>query len=737
MWSLLFVPALAGSLTAVSDPDLTVNGSPKQVQAAWADVDLDGVWDLFAPSAGGAVLLVGVGAPNWGFANETATRAPDLDDPANNPTRALLVGDLDADGAPDLVRTQYDRVDVWLNDGTGDFAVAQSLTGVELQLGTAGTNSTEGAGLADVDLDGDLDLIVTNGEVANLLLVNDGLGAFTAEAVPGVPPASSDFALVTDFDLDGDVDLFLRTTAVGADAWFWTGAAFAEDPSLQLDSVDDLTAKGAVVACDLDRDGAYELGWTQAEGALAPSDPLSWWSWTAVGGFARSPADVGAAADQQVLAVACGDLNNDAELDLVIADEGADQLLDQASGWTTTEIGSSADTFGASLADYDADGDLDVYLASVSASQLLENDEPAADHHLELRILAGVHRCSGSGRVVRDDLGAHAMLVDPTGQVVGGIQDVSGGSGRGGTGWPVLHWGVADPAAVVVARIDPLYLGEPAYDVEVVPSELGALHLLEVATDDHDGDGVLDGDEPFGDSDGDGYRDGYDRDADNDGLSDLDEAGDADPCTDPADSDLDGIPDGSEVDADDDGVFDQDEVLIGTDPTDADTDGDGRDDGDELSDGTDPLDETDFRNDTDGDDLTDDEDPAPTDADADDDGLLDGDEVGRGLDPLDPDSDADGVADGTEIGLDAALSDDTGPTFVPDADPLSTTDPAVADTDADGLTDGAEDADADGAWVAPETDPTRADTDDGGVADGEEVARGSDPNDPADDLVVS
>ncbi len=32
------------------------------------------------------------------------------------------------------------------------------------------------------------------------------------------------------------------------------------------------------------------------------------------------------------------------------------------------------------------------------------------------------------------------------------------------------------------------------------------------------------------------------------------------------------------------------------------------------------------------------------------------------------------------------------------------------------------------------TDPLDADTDDGGVSDGDEVARGTDPTDPADDL---
>ena len=117
--------------------------------------------------------------------------------------------------------------------------------------------------------------------------------------------------------------------------------------------------------------------------------------------------------------------------------------------------------------------------------------------------------------------------------------------------------------------------------------------------------------------------------------------------------------------------------------------------------------------DIDGDGLDDDEETAlgtdPNDPDTDDDGLLDGQEGDFGTDPLDSDTDNDGIGDGIEIVI-------TG------------TDPLDPDTDDDGLRDGEE--------TEIQTDPNDPDTDDGGVNDGDEVARGTNPLDAGDDVVV-
>jgi hypothetical protein len=100
------------------------------------------------------------------------------------------------------------------------------------------------------------------------------------------------------------------------------------------------------------------------------------------------------------------------------------------------------------------------------------------------------------------------------------------------------------------------------------------------------------------------------------------------------------------------------------------------------------------------------------------------------LDPLAFDTDGDGLGDGQEDGLDAIVWDGGGIpgvtgtdplVFVPDADPLTTTDPLDFDSDEDGIEDGAEDLDGDGARSPGETDAALADSDGDGLPDGLEL----------------
>jgi hypothetical protein len=112
---------------------------------------------------------------------------------------------------------------------------------------------------------------------------------------------------------------------------------------------------------------------------------------------------------------------------------------------------------------------------------------------------------------------------------------------------------------------------------------------------DGDGDTLTDAQENGGavDTDADGTPDTADTDSDGDGLSDADEAGDADPSTLPRDTDADGQPDFRDLDADGDGLPDADETAAGTDPRDPDSDDDGVADLVEVAAGTDPRAPTD------------------------------------------------------------------------------------------------------------------------------------------------
>ena len=281
---------------------------------------------------------------------------------------------------------------------------------------------------------------------------------------------------------------------------------------------------------------------------------------------------------------------------------------------------------------------------------------------------------------------------------------------------------------------------------------------------DPDGAGPLMGTNPFTfmpDADPSTTTDPLDADTDNDGLTDGTEDANQDGASPNTiggtGTDGSGETDPNNPDTDGDGLTDGEEVnVLGTDPLDTDTDDGTVDDGTEVANGTEPVstpsDDVSGQ-DSDGDGIPDAEEPTvgtnPLDADTDDDGIPDGEELTAGLDPTNPDTDGDGIQDGTETGVTDPVADPDGAgplmgtnpfTFMPDADPSTTTDPLDADTDNDGLTDGTEDANQDGASPntiggtgtdgSGETDPNNPDTDGDGLTDGEEVnVLGTDPLD--------
>ena len=194
----------------------------------------------------------------------------------------------------------------------------------------------------------------------------------------------------------------------------------------------------------------------------------------------------------------------------------------------------------------------------------------------------------------------------------------------------------------------------------------------------------------------------------------------------------------AEPDADGDRLTDAQETALGTNPSLADSDGDGLGDGDEAEFyGTDPL-------------LTD----------TDDDGLDDAEEVAvYGTNPFLADTDGDGAADQEESAagsnpLDGASLPPT-PTPLPTATPEPVATPTdTARTDASPVpspeADGealpsipgtparsSADLDGDGLPTADEiglygTDPAKVDSDSDGFSDGGEIAKGTNPLDPAD-----
>ncbi|HKI70835.1 MAG TPA: VCBS repeat-containing protein, partial [Verrucomicrobiae bacterium] len=117
----------------------------------------------------------------------------------------VAAGDVDGDGLVDLYFCRLDGPNaLYRNLGNWKFVDITDKAGV----GCADLDAT-GAAFADVDGDGDLDLIVNSVGGGTHLFLNDGQGHFT-ELRPPLNPGKAGMSLaLADIDGDGDLDLYI------------------------------------------------------------------------------------------------------------------------------------------------------------------------------------------------------------------------------------------------------------------------------------------------------------------------------------------------------------------------------------------------------------------------------------------------------------------------------------------------------------------------------------------------
>lgn len=171
----------------------------------------------------------------------------------------LAAGDFDGDGDADLATGFKYSASVRLNDGHGQFALAQSL---------AVGSYVKGIASGDLDLDGDLDLLVTSGSAAAIRIAfNDGLAHF---ALAGGAPASIQCysVLLADTSGDGYPDAWAGDVSTGGLYTAVSACAVARYGQGKLDSLGVAPAMDATGSPALSGSGLSALG-TQ----LIPQQP--------------------------------------------------------------------------------------------------------------------------------------------------------------------------------------------------------------------------------------------------------------------------------------------------------------------------------------------------------------------------------------------------------------------------------------------------------------------------------
>ena len=355
----LTLAATAATATAQSplrrSRNVTIPPATTPFAFAAGDVDGDGDIDLVVANdhADNQLLL---NYSRGRFADATAGRlaTPQTPFPSgyNNASYQVDLADIDGDGDLDLlVVNDHDLPNrVYTNNGTGTFT---DVTLAALPVAQMEWSISQAVG--DFDNDGDVDWFVGNQGVDRLYL-NNGTGTFadaTASNLPlgGVPSAYH--AQPVDLDNDGDLDLVVDGNSVQPTVYVNDGSAVFTPAPLSVPR-----GEGYCYAADLDGDGMLDL----------LLDNGRWWHRN-LGGLTFGPRTSLPARTYGAV-----DVDGDGDLDLLA--DAAVLLNDGSAGFTTT---ANPDLSGASVisrltaADVDGDGDRDVVMASQGSSALLAN----------------------------------------------------------------------------------------------------------------------------------------------------------------------------------------------------------------------------------------------------------------------------------------------------------------------------------------------------------------------------
>jgi len=333
--------------------DSPVRAGTTPFSVATGDFNLDGKLDLVVANSDSHNLTILLGDGSGGFAQ--AVGSPVATGPF---PRFVAVGDLNLDGKPDLVVTNFtsNNVTILLGNGSGGF---MQPAGSPVDVGTAPL----GVAVGDFDLDGKPDLAVANFNSNNLtILLGDGSGGFN---LPGLLVGTGDnpFAVsVGDFNLDGKPDVAVAnensddvTILLGNG----NGGFMEANGSPHAVGVDPRT----VAVGDFNMDGKPDLAVANGGNGI-----VTILLGNGSGGFSQ-PGGPLVVAGAHPFSAAIADFNQDGKPDLaVIIDQGVAILLGNGSGGFTqaesSPVGAGGAPLSVAVGDFNLDGKPDLAAAN-------------------------------------------------------------------------------------------------------------------------------------------------------------------------------------------------------------------------------------------------------------------------------------------------------------------------------------------------------------------------------------
>lgn len=313
----------------------------------FADMDGDGDLDLFIGGLNneGSRLFAGDGA--GGFTDVTSGSGIDLLTSENTISAAL--GDYDGDGDLDLAMAHWgtarsaatpgETETLWRNDSAGGvirFTPVSEAAGISAELGL----SVEGKigrdrdysfvpNFADIDLDGDLDLLLVADFNSSRVFQNNGDGTFTNITDPTQITDTNGMGTdIGDFNNDGRPDWFV--SSINSNRLYRNASgSLIDTPSASVD-----TGSWGWGSCfaDFDLDGHLDIfqtnGWVNDTGA-SPNEPYTadksrLWINDGSEVFSDKAEDAEMMDTEQGRAVVCADFDDDLDVDVLLLINGSE-----------------------------------------------------------------------------------------------------------------------------------------------------------------------------------------------------------------------------------------------------------------------------------------------------------------------------------------------------------------------------------------------------------------------------